>query len=107
MHAFIRRFTPRVLTYTHPKVIFHSRDPYKKDSWSDAIHFQFEGYDVSPFWDADGTSYVVGSHAWRVEEMIMGFQLDFSSGNIIGNISNLWPGTGGIVRDIYRCVFTC
>ena len=31
------------------------------------MHFDFEGYDTSPFWDDDGTSYIVGSHAYKVK----------------------------------------
>ena len=30
------------------------------------MHFDFEGYDTSPFWDDDGKVYITGAHAWRV-----------------------------------------
>jgi len=47
--------------------------------------------------DENGTTFIVGSHAWKIEKMIMGFQLDFSTGELIGDIHDLWPGEGGIV----------
>ncbi|KAI0030207.1 arabinofuranosidase [Vararia minispora EC-137] len=80
-------------------IIFHSSDPYDSSSWSDPVHFAFEGYDTSPYWAANGTTYIVGSHAWKIEEMIMGFQLDFSTGELIGEINDMWPGLGGIAPE--------
>ena len=47
-------------------MIFTSSDPYTSASWSQPVHFNFTGYDTSPFWDADGTVYVTGSHPWEV-----------------------------------------
>lgn len=63
------------------QVIFHTSDPYDQDLWSDPVHFAFEGYDTSPFWDdgEDGRSYIVGSHAWKIQEMIKGFGLGLFS----------------------------
>ena len=52
---------------TERQIIFTTRDIWNQTSWSDAVHFDFEGYDTSPFWDDDGTSYIVGSHAYKVE----------------------------------------
>ena len=77
--------------------MFKSTNPFESSSWSDAVHFTFEGYDTSPFWADDGKTYIVGAHAWQIERMIMGFELDFNTGEIIGDIHNLWAGMGGIV----------
>lgn len=48
------------------QIIFKGNDPYDEKSWSDAVHFDFNGYDTSPFWDTDGQAYMVGSHAYKV-----------------------------------------
>lgn len=48
------------------QVIFKGKDPYKPASWSNAIHFNFTGYDTSPYWDKDGKVYITGAHAWQV-----------------------------------------
>lgn len=78
------------------------------------MHFDFEGYDTSPFWDDDGTSYVVGSHAYKVEYVIdidpvhtdadsdrPGNHLakvNLTTGKLQSNWTNLWAGTGGLVK---------
>ncbi|TFY70917.1 hypothetical protein EVG20_g2081 [Dentipellis fragilis] len=80
-------------------VIFKSTNPFDSSSWSDAVHFTFEGYDTSPFWDNDGKTYIVGSHAWQVRPMIQGFEIDADSAEIVGNIHDMWPGTGGIAPE--------
>lgn len=49
-----------------PQVIFKGKDPYNPASWSNAIHFNFTGYDTSPYWDKDGKVYITGAHAWQV-----------------------------------------
>ncbi|KAA1467897.1 arabinofuranosidase [Dentipellis sp. KUC8613] len=81
------------------QVIFKSTNPFDSSSWSDALHFTFEGYDTSPFWDDDGKTYIVGSHAWQVRPMIQGFEIDPDSAGIIGDIHDMWPGTGGIAPE--------
>lgn len=48
------------------QIIFKGEDPYDEAAWSDAVHFDFNGYDTSPFWDTDGQAYMVGSHAYKV-----------------------------------------
>lgn len=48
------------------QIIFKGSDPYDPTSWTIPAHFNFEGYDTSPFWDDDGNSYLTGSHAWQV-----------------------------------------
>lgn len=47
-------------------IIFKGNDPYDPASWSNAIHFDFVGYDTEPFWDVDGKTYITGAHAWQV-----------------------------------------
>lgn len=48
------------------QVIFSSTDLWDQSKWTDAVHLDFNGYDISPHWDDDGNSYIVGSHAWKV-----------------------------------------
>jgi beta-xylosidase len=48
------------------QVIFKGSDPFDDESWSNAIHFEYEGYDPSPWWDDDGQAYIVAGHSWRV-----------------------------------------
>jgi hypothetical protein len=48
------------------QIIFKAKDPYNDRSWSNAIHFNFTGYDTEPFWDEDGKAYITGAHAWQV-----------------------------------------
>lgn len=80
-------------------IIFKTTNPYASDAWSDPVHFTFEGYDTSPYWDEEGNSYIVGSHAWHILEMIQGFNIDLNTGTITSTIYDLWPGTGGIAPE--------
>ncbi|KAI0092356.1 arabinofuranosidase [Irpex rosettiformis] len=80
-------------------ILFHTKNPYDESSWSDPVHFEFEGYDTSPFWDNSGKTYIVGGHAWRVQRMIKGWEMDYSTGAIIGGIHDLWAGMGGIAPE--------
>ncbi|KAI0322698.1 arabinofuranosidase [Amylostereum chailletii] len=86
-------------------VLFHTTNPFDSDSWSEAVHFTFEGYDASPFWDNQGRSYIVASHAWHVRPAIQGFEMDFSTGVIIGEIRDMWSGTGGIAPEAPHLIF--
>lgn len=74
--------------------IIISRDPFSSKSWSNATHFDFVGYDTSPFWDAEGKTYVTGSHPWQVQPGINQAPIDLQTGKV-GDIVNLWNGTGG------------
>ena len=49
------------------QLIFKSTNPFSSSSWSNPVHFDFPGYDTSPFWDTDGKVYVTGSHAYQVQ----------------------------------------
>lgn len=48
------------------QIIFKGTDPYEPESWSNAVHFNFTGYDPEPFWDDDGKVYITAAHAWQV-----------------------------------------
>ncbi|ROW08257.1 hypothetical protein VMCG_03282 [Cytospora schulzeri] len=77
-------------------VIFKSANPYEPSSWTNAVRFNFTGYDTSPFWDDDGTSYIVGAHAWHVYPALELAQANLETGE---------NGTGGIAPEgphIYR-----
>ncbi|TFK50995.1 hypothetical protein OE88DRAFT_1660173 [Heliocybe sulcata] len=80
-------------------LIFTTTDIYG-DNWSDPIHFspRFQGYDVSLFWDDDGSTYVQGSHAWQVSPGIWQYEIDLSNGTI-WNPELLWTGTGGLAPE--------
>lgn len=71
-----------------------STDPFDSSSWSDPIHFNFTGYDTSPFWDDDGTTYVTGSHPWEVQPGINQAPINLTTGEV-GAIVSVWNGTGG------------
>ncbi|KAL1839110.1 hypothetical protein VTK73DRAFT_4127 [Phialemonium thermophilum] len=47
-------------------IIFQAKDPYDPSSWSIPVHFNFTGYDTSPYWDEDGKVYMTGAHAWQI-----------------------------------------
>lgn len=73
--------------------VITSTNPYSSSSWSSPIHFNFTGYDTSPFWDDDGQLYIVGTHAWEVQPGIQMVTLDLKSG-ATGPYVNIWNGTG-------------
>lgn len=75
-------------------IIFSSDNPYSDASWTDPVHFKAVGYDCSPWWEEDGTSYVVWAHAFHIEPGIRLATLDLKTG-AIGEEMNPWNGTGG------------
>lgn len=79
-------------------VIFKSDDPYDPSAWSEAIHFDFEGYDTSPVWDNDGKTYIVGAHAWRVFPGILLAEANLETGEV-GEWGLIWNGTGGTAPE--------
>ncbi|CAK7211994.1 hypothetical protein SBRCBS47491_001312 [Sporothrix bragantina] len=86
-------------------LIFQADDPYEAASWTDPIRFNFTGYDPSPFWDDDGRSYIVASHAWQLQPGIHLAEVDLDTGSVLGNWTTLWTGTGGLAPEgphIYR-----
>ncbi|TVY84292.1 Non-reducing end alpha-L-arabinofuranosidase BoGH43A [Lachnellula suecica] len=83
---------------------FTSKDPYSSAAWSDPVHFDFPGYDTSPFWDEDGTVYVTGTHAWQVDPGIKMLPVDLKTGEV-GETISIWNGTGASSPEgphIYR-----
>ncbi|KAK3350039.1 glycosyl hydrolase [Lasiosphaeria hispida] len=79
-------------------VIFKSKDPYNAASWSNAIHFNFTGYDTEPFWDVDGKVYITGAHAWQVGPYIQLAEADLDTGKL-GEWQIIWNGTGGMAPE--------
>lgn len=79
-------------------VIFKGKDPYKPASWSNAIHFNFTGYDTSPYWDKDGKVYITGAHAWQVSPGIHQAEANLDTGEV-GEWTNIWNGTGGLAPE--------
>ncbi|OTB00902.1 glycoside hydrolase family 43 protein [Hypoxylon sp. CI-4A] len=79
-------------------VIFKSNDPYDPAAWSNATHFDFEGYDTSPVWDSDGKTYIVGGHAWKVFPGISLAEANLETGDA-GEWKTIWNGTGGTAPE--------
>ncbi|KAI1638242.1 glycoside hydrolase family 43 protein [Biscogniauxia mediterranea] len=79
-------------------VILRSDDPFDPLSWSNATHFEFEGYDTSPIWDHDGKTYIVGGHAWKVFPGLLLAEADLYTGKV-GEWTNIWNGTGGMAPE--------
>ncbi|KAI0593233.1 glycosyl hydrolase [Biscogniauxia sp. FL1348] len=79
-------------------VIFRSDDPFDPLSWSNATHFEFEGYDTSPLWNHDGKAYIVGAHAWKVFPGLLLAEANLHTGKV-GKWTNIWSGTGGMAPE--------
>ncbi|KAG4415262.1 hypothetical protein IFR04_011619 [Cadophora malorum] len=84
---------PKNATNRFDNLVFSTKNPYSSSAWSDPLHFNFIGYDVSPFWHDDGKLYVTGTFAWEVSPGIQMFTLDLKSG-AVGPVHNVWNGTG-------------
>ncbi|KAK4042376.1 glycoside hydrolase [Parachaetomium inaequale] len=85
-------------------IIFKAKDPYNPKSWSNAVHFNFTGYDTEPFWDEDGKVYITGAHAWHVGPYIQQAEVNLDTG-AVGEWRVIWNGTGGMAPEgphIYR-----
>ncbi|PVH79132.1 glycoside hydrolase family 43 protein [Cadophora sp. DSE1049] len=81
-----------------------SNNPYKSSSWSEPIHFSFEGYDPSVFWDQDNRAYVTGAHAWQISPGINQVTINLKTGSV-GDVVNIWNGTGRLAPEgphLYR-----
>ncbi|KAK3381512.1 glycosyl hydrolase [Podospora didyma] len=79
-------------------IIFKGKDPYDQTSWSNAIHFNFTGYDTEPFWDADGKVYINGAHAWQVGPEIQQAEANLDTGEV-SEWRTIWNGTGGLAPE--------
>ncbi|KAI9148449.1 Non-reducing end alpha-L-arabinofuranosidase BoGH43A [Paramyrothecium foliicola] len=75
-------------------IIFRGKNNLRDLDWSDAIHFEFEGYDTSPFWDVGDEAYVVAAHAWRVSPGIDLAKVNLQTGEV-EKWERIWNGTGG------------
>ncbi|KAK0740064.1 glycosyl hydrolase [Schizothecium vesticola] len=85
-------------------IIFKGKNPYDPSSWSNAIHFNFTGYDVEPFWDANNKTYITGAHAWQVGPYLQLAEANLDTGTV-GDWQIIWNGTGGMAPEgphIYR-----
>ncbi|KAK5131942.1 hypothetical protein LTR08_000454 [Meristemomyces frigidus] len=79
--------------------LLSTTDPFNSSSWSQPIHFNFTGYDTSPFWNPqDNTTYVTGSHPWELQPGITLAPLNLTTG-AIGPLTNIWNGTGGLAPE--------
>jgi len=83
-------------------LIFTTTNPYSSAAWSEPVHLKYTnpgtppfGYDISPFWDVDGTVYVTGSHPWQVTPGITQATIDLATGEVGSTYSYIWNGTGG------------
>ncbi|KAK3316216.1 glycosyl hydrolase [Apodospora peruviana] len=79
-------------------IIFKGKDPYDQATWSNAIHFNFTGYDTEPFWDVDGKVYITGAHAWQVGPAIQQAKVDLETGEV-SEWRTIWNGTGGMAPE--------
>lgn len=75
-----------------------SNDPFK-DEWTDPVFFDFDGVDISPYWDDAGRSYIVGSAAPGPMTHIKLFEIDFPTGKKLTEEKLLWKGTGGVYPE--------
>ncbi|KAI1610557.1 glycoside hydrolase family 43 protein [Exophiala viscosa] len=76
-------------------MIFQSTNPFESSSWSDPVHFNFTGYDTSPYWADNGTVYVTGSHPWEVTPGITQTTVNLTTGAVGSDLRYIWNGTGG------------
>lgn len=79
-------------------IIFSSTNPFDDTTWSNALHFKFEGYDTSPFWHENGQVYITGSHSYKVRPGIDQMTIDLKTGKV-GTPVNIWNGTGGLAPE--------
>ncbi|KAF4964585.1 hypothetical protein FSARC_7491 [Fusarium sarcochroum] len=94
MTTLVNQQLPRVNDSRWDNFLVTTTDPYSSDAWSDPIHFSFPGFDPSPFWDDDGSTWVSGAHTAAYYPGVMHAPLDFETGEI-GDIIMPWNGTGG------------
>lgn len=94
MTTLVNQQLPRTNDSRWDNFLLTSDDPYNSDAWSDPVHFSFPGFDPSPFWDDDGSTWVSGAHTAAYYPGVMHTPLDFVTGEI-GEIIMPWNGTGG------------
>ncbi|RSL93480.1 hypothetical protein CEP52_013244 [Fusarium oligoseptatum] len=94
MSTLVNQQLPRVNDSRWDNFIMTTTDPYSSEAWSDPVHFSFPGFDPSPFWDDDGSTWVAGAHTAAYYPGVMHAPLNFETGEI-GEIIMPWSGTGG------------
>lgn len=94
MSTLVNQQLPRTNDSRWDNFLVTTTDPYSSDAWSDPIHFSFPGFDPSPFWDDDGSTWVSGAHTAAYYPGVMHAPLDFETGEV-GDIIMPWNGTGG------------
>ncbi|KAI9148347.1 Non-reducing end alpha-L-arabinofuranosidase BoGH43A [Paramyrothecium foliicola] len=94
MCTLVNQQLPRTNDSRWDNFLITSKDPYSSEAWSDPVHFSFPGFDPSPFWDDDGTTWVSGAHTAAYYPGVMHAPLNFETGEI-GDIIMPWNGTGG------------
>lgn len=63
------------------------------------MHFNFTGYDTSPYWHENGKIYVTGSHPWNLQPGINMVTVDLDTGKVDNDLINIWNGTGGLAPE--------
>ena len=94
MSTLVNQQLPRTNDSRWDNFLVTTTDPYSSEAWSDPIHFSFPGFDPSPFWDDDGSTWVSGAHTAAYYPGVMHAPLDFETGEV-GEIIMPWNGTGG------------
>lgn len=94
MSTLVNQQAPRTNDSRWDNFILTTEDPYSSEAWSDPVHFSFPGFDPSPFWDDDGTTWVSGAHTAAYYPGVMHAPLNLETGEI-GDIIMPWNGTGG------------
>ncbi|KAH8601518.1 glycoside hydrolase family 43 protein [Bisporella sp. PMI_857] len=98
---------PKNSTTRFDNFVITTRNPYRADAWSQPVHFNFTGYDTSPFWDDeddDDNVAITGTHAWEVSPGIQKIDVNLRTG-AVGKEVNIWNGTGESAPEgphIYR-----
>ncbi|KAK2767540.1 hypothetical protein FQN54_003697 [Arachnomyces sp. PD_36] len=80
-------------------IILKTGDPFESSSWSNPVHFNFTGYDPSPFWHEDGTVFVTGAHPWQTLPGIFQTTIDLETGEVGEDPIKIWNGTGGLAPE--------
>ncbi|KAF2271588.1 xylosidase : arab-like proteininofuranosidase [Westerdykella ornata] len=80
-------------------IIFETDNIWDESTWSDPVHFPFQGYDPSPWWDDNEESHIVAAHAWRVDPGIHMAKVDLKTGKVKSDWKKIWNGTGGLAPE--------
>jgi len=67
--------------------------------WSEPVWVDYSGIDPSLFFDDDGTVYYT-RHEGMGDGFIGQSKINVQTGQLDGNLKEVWRGTGGVLRDI-------